>query len=180
MHVCVFLGSKHGTNPEHTEVARNLGEQLAARNITLVYGGGSVGLMGELARSVVDSGGDVIGVITHGLVAIEVSYDDINELIMVDTLEERKTAMFERSDAFVALPGGVGTLDEVFTVMSWNILQYHRKPMGILNFKGCYDLLFEMLEDQSRQGFIPAEWMNELFVAETVDDLLEKTIRSVE
>ncbi len=180
MHLCVFLGSQHGNDPKYTELARNAGELLAQRNITLVYGGGAVGLMGELARSVIESGGDAVGVITHGLAAIEVAYDDITELITVDTLEERKTAMFVRSDAFIALPGGVGTLDEIFTVMSWNILKYHKKPMGIVNFDGYFDLLLEMLDRQSESGFIPRRWMNDLMVADGFETLLDQVVDTVE
>ena len=177
MHVCVFLGSQHGKDSKYAELARHVGKVLASRGMTLVYGGGCVGLMGELARSAIRSGGDVIGVITHGLAAIEVAYNDITELITVDTLEERKTAMFVRSDAFIALPGGVGTLDEIFTVMSWNILKYHRKPMGVLNFEGFFDPLLKMLSMQREEQFIPQIKTNDLIVAEDIDTLLDELIR---
>ena len=174
MHVCVFLGSQHGKDPKYTDLARRVGQVLAMRGMTLVYGGGCVGLMGELARSAIKSGGNVIGVITHGLAAIEVAYNDITELITVDTLEERKTAMFVRSDAFIALPGGVGTLDELFTVMSWNILKYHKKPMGVLNFEGFFDPLLKMLSMQREEHFIPQVKTNDLIVAEDIDTLLDE------
>ena len=178
MHVCVFLGSQHGRDPRYTELAQHVGRVLASRGMTLVYGGGCVGLMGELARSTISSGGNVVGVITHGLAAIEVAYNDITELITVDTLEERKTAMFVRSDAFIALPGGVGTLDEIFTVMSWNILKYHRKPMGVLNFEGFFDLLLKMLYKQREEQFIPQTKTNDLIVAEDIEDLLDELVKA--
>ncbi len=173
MHLGVFLGSQHGKTPNFAEIAKFVGRAIASRNIALVYGGGSVGLMGELSNAVIDLGGDVIGVITHWLEEHEVGNDRVKELIKVETLEERKRIMFKRSDGFLILPGGVGTLDELFSVMSWNILHYHSKPVGVLNVDGYYNPLIKLLEHQCEEGFIPKVWVEQLLISDNVEELLD-------
>lgn len=173
MRICVFLGSQKGRRPEYTEQARKLGHCLAKSNIGLTYGGASVGLMGELARAAADAGGEVVGVIPHRLAKLEIAAEFISDLRFVDTLEERKRLMFELSDAFVALPGGVGTLEELFTAHTWNILRYHDKPVGLLNTRGYYDNLFRLLHFQRAEGFIPRNWLDSLILEEDVEKLIE-------
>ncbi len=174
MRICVFLGSKFGNRPEYAQQAKLLGEYLATSNIGLVYGGASVGLMGEVARSAIAAGGEVIGVIPHRIADLEIAADFISDLRYVDTLEERERLMFEHSDAFIALPGGVGTLEELFTAVTWNILKYHDKPVGLLNTCNYYDRLFDMLKFQCAEGFIPNNWLEPLVLEENIEILVEK------
>ena len=179
MRICVFLGSKPGIRPEYTEQARQLGAHLANLNIGLVYGGASIGLMGEVAKAAVDACGEVIGVIPHRIADMEIAADFITDLRFVDTLEERERLMFEFSDAFVALPGGVGTLEEFFTAVTWNILKYHDKPVGLLNTCGYYDRLFDLLQYQCDEGFIPRNWLEPLVLEENVEPLIEKITEKI-
>jgi len=172
MRICVFLGSKKGLRPEYVDAAVYFGQCLARDNIGLVYGGASVGLMGEVARATVEAGGEVIGVIPHRIAELEIAADFIPDLHYVDTLEEREKLMFELSDGFVAIPGGVGTLEELFTALTWNILKYHNKPIGLLNTCGYYDKLMELLHFQSNEGFIPINWIDSLIVEEDVEALI--------
>jgi len=177
--ICVFLGSKFGNQPTYREQARKLGAHLAASKIGLVYGGASVGLMGEVARACIATDGEVIGVIPHRLAELEIAADFISEIKYVDTLEERERLMFNLSDGFVALPGGIGTLEEFFTAYTWNILQYHDKPIGLLNTCGYYDRLFELLDFQCQEGFIPADWLKPLILEENINMLIEKISSAV-
>ena len=175
MRICVFLGSKPGKRPEYTEQARQLGTHLANLNIGLVYGGASIGLMGEVAKAALDAGGEVIGVIPHRIADMEIAADFITDLKFVDTLEERERLMFEFSDAFV-LPGGV--LEEFFTA-TWNILKYHDKPVGLLNTCGYYDRLFDLLQYQCDEGFIPRNWLEPLVFEENVAPLIEQITKKI-
>ncbi|HUW13230.1 MAG TPA: TIGR00730 family Rossman fold protein, partial [Anaerolineae bacterium] len=139
--ICVFCGSSPGSRPEFVEAAVQLGEDLARRGITLVYGGGRVGMMGALARGALDAGGEVIGVIPRDLVDQEVAYTDLLDLRVVDTMHERKALMVELAQGFIALPGGLGTLEEFAEVLTWAQLGIHRKPCGVLNVCHYYDSL---------------------------------------
>ncbi len=172
MRICVFLGSKKGVRPEYADAAIKFGQCLARDNIGLVYGGASIGLMGEVARATVEAGGEVIGVIPHRIAELEIAADFISDLRHVDTLEERENLMFELSDGFIAIPGGVGTLEELFTALTWNILRYHNKPIGVLNTCGYYDKLMELLNFQSNEGFIPTNWIDSLIIEEDVEVLI--------
>ncbi|HEX9982075.1 MAG TPA: TIGR00730 family Rossman fold protein [Thermoanaerobaculia bacterium] len=145
--LCVFCGSSPGSDPAFADAARALGALLAREGIGLVYGGGSVGLMGIVADSVLSSGGEAIGVIPHALWAREVGHRNLTELHIVDTMHERKAMMADLSDAFVALPGGLGTLEEIFEVWTWVQLGLHSKPVGFLNVNGYYSKLLEFLDD---------------------------------
>ena len=177
MRICVFLGSQKGNRPEYAEQARKLGRYLANSNIGLTYGGATVGLMGELAKSATESGGEVLGVIPHRLADLEIAAEFISDLRYVDTLEQRELLMFESSDAFIALPGGVGTLEEFFTAYTWNILRYHNKPVGLLNTCGYYDKFLELLDFQRAEGFIPTRWLDMLIVEEDIETLV-KTLQT--
>ncbi len=144
--LCVYCASSPGSNPAITDATVTLGRHMAANGIELVYGGGAVGLMGLIADTVMESGGTVTGIIPTGLFPREVGHTGISELIEVDTMHERKMAMFERSDAFVALPGGFGTLEEVAEVTTWSQIGMHAKPVGLLNVDGFWDGLLEWLD----------------------------------
>lgn len=152
--VCVYLGSSHGSDPEFTAAARAIGHAIGARGWSLIYGGGQVGLMGELATATMSAGGHVTGVITRHLLDREVADTGIDELVVTDDMPGRKKAMFERADAFVALPGGIGTLEELFEVLCWRYLGLHPKPVGLLNTAGFYDHLLAFLDHATDAGFV--------------------------
>jgi len=152
--VCVFCGSNSGVRPEYAQAARGLARALVASKRGLVYGGGNVGLMGILADAMLDAGGEVIGVIPAALVAKEVAHHGITELRVVETMHERKALMSELSDAFVALPGGFGTLDEFFEVLTWSQLGLHGKPCGLLDVENYFDNLVRMLDHAVAERFI--------------------------
>jgi hypothetical protein len=153
--VCVFCGSSAGSNPEYARAARRLGASLAARGLGLVFGGGKVGLMGQVAQSVLDHGGEAIGVIPHWMVAKEVALTTVTDLRVVETMHERKMLMADLADGFVAMPGGVGTLDEFFEIWTWGQLGLHAKPFGLLNAGGYYTRLLAFLDHMAAEHFIP-------------------------
>ncbi|HHO52130.1 MAG TPA: TIGR00730 family Rossman fold protein [Deltaproteobacteria bacterium] len=156
--ICVYCGSRHGRDPAYTAAARRLGRHLAQHNIRLIYGGGSVGLMGEVATAVMEAGGEVVGVIPQKLVDLEVGKTDLTELVVVPDMHARKKQMADRSDGFVALPGGYGTLEELFEAITWTQLEYHRKPIGLLDVGGYYAPLIALLDHMVEQGFVrPAQ-----------------------
>jgi uncharacterized protein (TIGR00730 family) len=152
--VCVFCGSNAGIRTEYGIAAQGLATVLARRGLGLVYGGGNVGLMGVLADSMLRAGGEVIGVIPQSLVAKEVAHHGVTELRVVDTMHQRKALMNELSDAFIALPGGFGTLDEFFEILTWSQLGIHAKPSGLLNVSGYYDSLLAMLDHAVTERFL--------------------------
>lgn len=152
--VGVFLGSSTGTNPAHSDATVALANELVARNITLVYGGGAVGLMGLLADTVLAGGGEVIGVIPRNLFGKEVAHRGNTELIETDGMHERKALMYERSEAFIALPGGIGTLDELAETATWGQIGLQDKPVGVLNIDGYYDGLLTWLDRAVDEGMI--------------------------
>ena len=136
--LCVFCGSASGANPVYAEAAREMGTELARRSLALVYGGGRIGLMGDVAVAAIAAGGRVVGVIPERLAAKEIAFAEATELIVVNTMHARKALMADRSDAFVALPGGYGTLDELFEILTWAQLGIHAKPVGIINVAGFF------------------------------------------
>ncbi|MGN6693640.1 MAG: TIGR00730 family Rossman fold protein [Aquihabitans sp.] len=152
--VAVFCGSNHGTDPAFTDAAVALGTLLAQRGIGLVYGGGDVGLMGEVADAALAGGGEVIGVIPQHLWDKEVGHRGLTELLVVDSMHERKMAMADRSDAFIALPGGVGTFEELFEAITWTQLGIHDKPVGLLDVAGFYRPLLSFLDGTVASGFL--------------------------
>ncbi|AJS60546.1 LOG family protein [Paenibacillus sp. IHBB 10380] len=172
--IAVFCGSSDGASPAYKEGAIHLGKELAKRGITLVYGGASVGIMGTLADAVLESGGQVIGVIPQMLEDREISHPNLTELIIVDSMHERKTKMVELADGFIALPGGPGTLEEFFEVFTWAQLGLHQKPCGILNINHYYDLLISFFDHMNEQQFLQDKYRSMALVDSNPADLLEK------
>jgi len=152
--VCVFCGSSHGVRPAYTEAARAMGALLAGRGITVVYGGGNVGLMGELADAALGAGGEVIGVIPRALADREVAHLGLSDLRIVQSMHERKAMMAELSDAFIAMPGGMGTYEELFEVITWSQLGLHQKACGLLDVEGFYAPLVAFIDRAVGEGFI--------------------------
>lgn len=172
--VGVFLGSSTGTNPAHSDATVALANELVARNITLVYGGGAVGLMGLLADTVLAAGGEVVGVIPRNLFSKEVAHRHNTELIETDGMHERKALMYDRSDAFIALPGGIGTLDELAETATWNQIGVQQKPVGLLNVDRYYDGLLTWLNRAVDDGLIRPK--NKLLSATSPDEGGEKPV----
>ncbi len=152
--VCVFCGSSPGSHPVFADAARRMGETLAARGLTLVYGGGRVGLMGEIARAALAAGGHVIGVIPQALLRKELVYEDLTELHVVESMHARKALMAERADAFVAMPGGYGTFEEFCEVLTWGQLGFHHKAVALLNVAGYFDGLLALFDRAVAEQFV--------------------------
>jgi hypothetical protein len=170
--VCVYCGSAHGREPIYREVAERFGRFVATAGITLVYGGGSVGLMGTVARSALDAGGKVVGIIPQFLVDREVMLDEVSELVITHDMHERKRLMFERSEAFVALPGGIGTLEEVVEMMTWAQLGRHKKPVVLADVNGFWQPLALLLDHMREHGFIRPGFEVNYRLAADIDDVL--------
>ena len=162
--LCVYCGSKPGTNPVFTQAATEVGQWIAKHGGQLVYGGGSGGLMGTVADATLDAGGRVVGIIPKALVEKEWAHHGCTELHIVDNMHERKRMMAERADAFLAMPGGIGTLEELFEVWTWRQLGYHDKPIGLLNTAGYYDELLAFLGQAIQRQFL-GDWQMELVSA---------------
>ncbi len=152
--VCVYCGSGTGRNPKFAQAARELGRIFAQNNIRLIYGGGALGLMGEIARATIENGGQVTGIIPDFLIQREKMLREVQEVIVTDTMHERKQLMFERSDGFVALPGGAGTLDELIEQITWSQLGQHKKPVVIANIENYWDGLLALIEHMRAEAFI--------------------------
>jgi hypothetical protein len=172
--ICVYCGSSKGKKPEYAFAARALGYELVKRNMGLVYGGSCVGLMGEVADAVLESGGKVTGIIPRAIWEREISHDGLTELIVVDTMHQRKAAMAEASDGFIALPGGYGTFEELFEILTWAQLDFHRKPSGLLNICGYYDSLVEFIDNSIREGFVREVHRQLLIVDDEPASLLDR------
>jgi uncharacterized protein (TIGR00730 family) len=172
--VCVYCGSGPGTNPRFVEAAQALGKIFAQNHIRLVYGGGSVGLMGAIAKSALDHGGAVTGIIPDFLRARENALTRVQEMIVTPDMHERKRLMFERSDAFVALPGGVGTLEELVEMMTWQQLGRHAKPILLANIDGFWEPLLALIAHMRSAQFIRANLEVDLLKAERVEDILPR------
>lgn len=155
--LCVFCGSASGKSPIYVEAARALGEMMAKNHVALVYGGATIGVMGALADSVLTHGGAVIGVMPKVLVDYEIAHKKLTELHVVDDMHSRKKMMYDRSDAFLTLPGGMGTLDEMFEILTWSQLKLHNKSCFVYNLNGFYDSLLEYLRHSHSEGFIRPE-----------------------
>lgn len=171
--ICVFCGSSDGERPEYRELARGMGRTLAERGLELVYGGGNVGLMGALADAALAAGGRVTGVIPDGLLAKERGHRGVTELEVVGSMHERKARMAERADGFVALPGGLGTLEELAEALTWSQLGIHRKPCGVVHAGGYFDPLIAFLDRAVDEGFLRPANRAVLLVAETPAELLD-------
>jgi uncharacterized protein (TIGR00730 family) len=172
MRLCVFCGSSPGHDPSYLAAARNLGNALARAGIGLVYGGASVGLMGAVADAVMSDGGEVVGVMPQSLVDKEIAHKDLADLRIVGSMHERKALMAELADGFVALPGGLGTFEELFEVWTWAQLGYHRKPCSLLNVSGFYDKLAGFLDDVVSRGFVKPIHRSMLIVEQDPDALI--------
>lgn len=172
--IVVFCGSSEGTKPSYTQQGYVLGQTLAAQKITLVYGGAKIGVMGEIARGALEAKGKVIGVIPEFLKIREVFHTALSELIVTQDMHERKLKMHELSDGIIMLPGGYGTLEEFFEMLTWGQLGLHQYPIGVLNTDGFYDELLKMLFKMVNQGFVKKENYDMILVDETVYGLLEK------
>jgi len=172
--LCVFCGSSHGTNPAYEEAARNLGGELARNDIALVYGGGNVGLMGVIADAVLANGGNVIGVIPEALMAKELGHKGIQDLRVVKTMHERKAMMAELSDGFIAMPGGIGTFEEFFEIVTWAQLGFHAKPCALLNVNGFYDPLLHLIDHAIAECFVKAKQRDLVLVESDCSKLLDR------
>lgn len=172
--ICVYCGSGPGRSPVYADAARALGRSLAENDIALVYGGGGLGLMGEVARATLEAGGKVTGIIPDFLTVREHMLKEVTDLVVTADMHERKKLMFERSDAFVALPGGIGTLEELIEQLTWIQLGQHQKPILILNTEGFWNPLLKLLENLRDLGFIGQHAIDNLLVAGKVEDILPK------
>jgi uncharacterized protein (TIGR00730 family) len=172
--ICVYCGSSPGLMPDYRDAATVLGHTLAERGIGLVYGGASIGVMGAVADGVLEKGGEVIGVIPFALATREVAHDGLNELVVVDSMHERKARMAELSDGFIALPGGWGTLEEIFEMLTWAQLGFHDKPCGLLNISHYYDHLYAFLEHAINQRFVREEYRPMMMMEDTAESLLDR------
>ncbi len=171
--ICIFCGSSFGNSSIYREKVSELGTILAKKNIELVYGGGNVGLMGEISRSVLAHGGRVTGVIPE-IIYQNVEHIELTELFVVKDMHERKAKMYELSDGFIALPGGIGTLEELAEVMTWYQIGYHQKPIGIYNVNGFYDGLVDTFNHMIREGFLKKEYVDSLVISDDSESILEK------
>jgi uncharacterized protein (TIGR00730 family) len=169
----VFCASADGTNPLFRSDAEALGRELAARRIGLIYGGARVGLMGAVAEAALATGGHVVGIIPEVLVELEVAHEGLSELHVTSTMHTRKALMGERADAFIILPGGFGTFEEMFEVLAWQTLKLHDKPIVLLNTGGFYDTLLQFLDECVEQGVLKEKNRRILLVASTVDEVFE-------
>lgn len=175
--LCVYCGSSPGSHPDYTEAAKDMARALVKRNIDLVYGGASVGVMGVIANTVLAEGGHVIGIIPQALVDREVAHTGLTDLRVVTSMHERKTLMAELSDGFIALPGGLGTLEEIFEILTWAQLGLHQKPCGLLNIRDYYRSLIEFLDHAVAERFVKDAHRAMLLVEEQPGRLLERFAR---
>jgi len=179
MRICVFCGSRAGHNLAYADAARELGQALTRRGLGLVFGGGHIGLMGILADAVLAGGGEVVGVIPQALVDKELAHAGVRDMRIVATMHERKAVMADASDAFVALPGGYGTADELFEILTWAQLRIHAKPIGLLNTLGFFTPLLAWLDHTVKEGFVKPIHRKLLLVADTPDSLLDQLLAHV-
>ena len=171
---CVYFGSRTGADSAYADCAERLGRAIAERAMTLVYGGGSVGLMHRVAESALAAGGRVVGVTTELLMGREVAHQGLSELHVVQTMHQRKKMMADFADAFIALPGGLGTLEELFEIWTWRQLGYHNKPVGLVNCEGYYDGLLDFLAQTHEQGFVSPDMLGLLLVDADPQRLLDR------
>ncbi len=172
--ICVYCASSIGNDPIYGEMAFELGQTIAEHQIELIYGGAQVGLMGKVAEGALSKNGKVTGIIPEFLETKEIAHTSLTELITVKTMHERKALMQEKSDGFIALPGGFGTMEELFEILTWGQLDLHRKPIGILNVKGYYDALIQLVETMISAGLLKEEYKKMLLISDSVDDLLSQ------
>jgi uncharacterized protein (TIGR00730 family) len=174
INICVFCGSSSGKDVEFEEAAKNLGKVLAEKRMHLVYGGGNLGLMGCVSKAAHEGGSQVLGIIPKALATCDIIGDTVGEVKIVSSMHERKAEMLDNADAFIALPGGLGTLEELFEVTSWAQLKIHQKPIGLLNVNGFYDSLLSFLDYSVEKGFISPLARQILVTASTAHQLIEQ------
>jgi uncharacterized protein (TIGR00730 family) len=174
--VCVYCGSNSGADPAFVAAARQAGQVIAGRGLTLVYGGGQVGLMGEIADAALAAGGRVEGVIPEFLALKEIAHMELSALHVVKSMHARKAKMVRLAQAFIALPGGIGTMEEMFEIWTWAQLGQHRHPVGLLNVNGYYDDLVAFLDKMTSQGFLAPNHRGALMVSDRVEDLLDQFV----
>ncbi|MFD0617072.1 MULTISPECIES: TIGR00730 family Rossman fold protein [Paenibacillus] len=174
--ICVFAGSNVGTSPEYEQKAEELGQLLASNNIELIYGGSKIGLMGRVADTVLAAGGRAVGVMPRNLFRGEMVHPNLTELHEVDGMHERKALMSELADGYIALPGGLGTYEELFEVLSWSQLGIHKKPVGVLNVNGFYQPMADMLERTVEAGFMQRSNLGLVLVEAEPQDLLRQMV----
>lgn len=172
--IAIFCGSSNGVEDVYRSQAILLGKTLSQRNIRIVYGGAKVGLMGAVADAALNAGGNVVGALPHFLRTKEIKHERLSELIMVESMHERKTKMHELSDGFIALPGGFGTLEELFEILTWAQLGLHKKPVGLLNVNGFYNPLQQLLDTMVAKGFLKEINYSMLLIGNEISELLEK------
>ncbi len=172
--ITIYCGANVGNDAVFEEQAYLVGKTLAQQNIGVVFGGGKVGLMGAVANGAMQNGGVVIGVIPHFLCTKEIAHDGITEMITVDTMHQRKTLLNELSDAMIALPGGFGTMEELFEMLTWSQLGLHKKPVAVLNINGFYDSLLALIQTMVDKQFLRKEYQQMILSSDNIDDLLEK------
>lgn len=172
--ICVFCGSSMGFHPIYKKSAYDLGKHIAHEQLTLIYGGGSVGLMGVLANAVMEHGGNVVGIIPKFLYEWEVGHDDISELIIVDSMHERKQKMAELAQGFIAMPGGIGTLEELFEIFTWAQLALIKKPVALFNVNHFYDDITNFLNKIVKEGFVKEVTIKSLIKSHSIHELIEK------
>ncbi len=177
---CVYCGSSHGADPLYAEVAEDLGQAMVRNGIRLVYGGGRVGLMGVVADAVMNAGGEAIGIIPQHIHDLEPQHHGLSELIVVDNMHTRKKMMADRSQAFVILPGGFGTLDECFEIITWKHLKLHDHPVIFVNVNGYWDPLLEVIEHMAESGFVRDTYKRLFTVATTVEDVIAQLLAAPE
>ena len=171
--LCVYCGSRPGTRPAYLALAQALGQAIGRRGWQLVYGGGRAGLMGAVADATLAAGGRVVGVIPQSLMRLEVGHTGLTELHVVDSMHQRKQMMAERSDAFIAMPGGIGTFEELFEVWTWRHLRYHDRPIGLLDAEAYWEPLLEFLQGSCEEGFIDSHQLAMLHRSDSVEGLLD-------
>jgi uncharacterized protein (TIGR00730 family) len=170
--ICVFCGSSEGSSPLYGSVASELGKIIAHRGMTLIYGGGNVGTMGILAEAAMKEGGKVVGIIPERLYEM-VDHLELSELLVVKNMHERKARMQEKADAFIALPGGIGTMEELFEVWAWRYIGYHSKPVGLVNAGGFYNELLKFLNRMKEEGFLKSAMLEDLCIADTAGGIIQ-------
>ena len=172
--ITVFCGSSMGIDPVYSETASKVGKVLAEKKMKIVYGGTKIGLMGKLANAALEHNGEVIGVIPEFLTEKELAHDNLTQLILVESMHERKIRMHELSDAVIALPGGFGTMDEFFEMLTWGQLNLHRKPMALLNVNGYYKSLQDLADNMISEGFLKKENKDMMMFSDNIEEILER------
>ncbi|WLR43010.1 TIGR00730 family Rossman fold protein [Bacillus carboniphilus] len=170
--ICIFAGSNKGNSPQYEKIARELGAYLASHHYKLIYGGSKIGLMGELANEMVSNGGEVIGIMPSGLLNGEVVHREITSLVEVNDMHERKAKMNELADGFIALPGGFGTFEELFEVLSWSKIGIHTKPIGLLNIDGYFDPFIDLIDNSISSGFASPIHLKLITTSESPQELI--------